>query len=327
MVRLTYLAGDSSQPTFSPDGKKIAFVQESIDGSMKLWVMNADGSGLENVTRDISSINVFSWSPSEGSNKIAHDQLTDGKWSVDIAQVEGRGNAVVNTLSCSNYCFDPSWSPNGEELVYVSAVQSHASQGESYNLTVGNLATGKTFQILNDASSVKMPRFSDDGSNILFLQAETSVSDSSAGSSKTLWDLFISPAIPNGTSRNLLQGTFACPYGQAWTPQISEGSFSPKPNNATEFLFSGSTLNGIEDLYLVNYNASFSETLPSGSIEEPCVIEVDRLTNLAYSSVNGFGWSLDSAKIVYAAVTNGTDFSHIFVMTYVVVKQPSPYGP
>ena len=93
LVRLTYLAGASSQPAFSPDGEKIAFVQ-SIDGTMKIWVMNADGSGLQNATRDVSSINVFAWSPSEGSNKIVYDQLIDGKWSVDIAQVPGRGNVV-----------------------------------------------------------------------------------------------------------------------------------------------------------------------------------------------------------------------------------------
>ena len=49
--------------------------------------------------------------------------------------------------------------------------------------------------------------------------------------------------------------------------------------------------------FLVNYNASFHENLPSGSVDEPCVIEVDRLTNITYSSIDGFAWSFDSTKI------------------------------
>src|SRR5208282_1913765 len=58
LVRLTYLSGNSTDPVFSPDGGKIAFVQ-SIRGGVKLWIMNVDGSGLENLTGEISSINSF----------------------------------------------------------------------------------------------------------------------------------------------------------------------------------------------------------------------------------------------------------------------------
>jgi TolB protein len=43
------LTRGGSQPRWSPDGRKIAFV--SNDGTADIWVMNADGSGQRNLTR------------------------------------------------------------------------------------------------------------------------------------------------------------------------------------------------------------------------------------------------------------------------------------
>lgn len=42
-------------PAVSPDGSRIAFDAE-IDGSRQIWVMNADGTGLERITDDSEAI-------------------------------------------------------------------------------------------------------------------------------------------------------------------------------------------------------------------------------------------------------------------------------
>ena len=49
----TSTRGDVQTPAWSPDGRKLAFVSER-DGNAEIYVMNADGSGLRNVTRTSS---------------------------------------------------------------------------------------------------------------------------------------------------------------------------------------------------------------------------------------------------------------------------------
>jgi Tol biopolymer transport system component len=46
--RLTHFG---RQARWSPDGTKIAFWRGRVDGNRDIFVMNADGSGLRNLTR------------------------------------------------------------------------------------------------------------------------------------------------------------------------------------------------------------------------------------------------------------------------------------
>ena len=62
--RLTH---GGSQPRWSPDGRKIAFVSQR-DGHEDIFVMNADGSGQRNLTRTPGSGSREShpvWSPAQ----------------------------------------------------------------------------------------------------------------------------------------------------------------------------------------------------------------------------------------------------------------------
>src|SRR6187431_248232 len=54
--------GDVQTPAWSPDGRKLAFVSRR-DGNAEVYVMNADGSGLRNVTGTPSDDLDPAWSP------------------------------------------------------------------------------------------------------------------------------------------------------------------------------------------------------------------------------------------------------------------------
>jgi len=82
-VRLTNNPATDWSPSWSPDGKKIAF-DSYRDGNGEIYVMNADGSGQINLTNNPADDGITSWSP-------------DGKM---IAFVSGRdGNDEIYVLN------------------------------------------------------------------------------------------------------------------------------------------------------------------------------------------------------------------------------------
>jgi dipeptidyl aminopeptidase/acylaminoacyl peptidase len=115
--QLTHRAGTNGSPTYSPDGKIVAFMSaDSVDHSAwaetKLWVMNADGSGAHvvsgNLDRPISGVTwaqdnsgVYFNVESEGSKNLyfattagQFRPVTSGKQVLTVTSVGKNGLAV-----------------------------------------------------------------------------------------------------------------------------------------------------------------------------------------------------------------------------------------
>jgi dipeptidyl aminopeptidase/acylaminoacyl peptidase len=101
--------GSDNGPAWSPDGKKVAF-RSNRSGHSDLYVMNADGSGVTQLTADSATEGRPAWSPD--GMKIAFGRTPSDlmAWELYVMNADGSG---VTQLTTNNGSVDPkpAWSP------------------------------------------------------------------------------------------------------------------------------------------------------------------------------------------------------------------------
>jgi Tol biopolymer transport system component len=126
LLRLTRFPGWEECPTWSPDGKKIAFTrypEGSTHGEQaSVWVMNADGSGGQRLTSD--GCTAPSWSP-DGTTIAFTRFLSSGAREVFVMNADGSGKrAVVRSESHQDEL--PVWTPDGRILFRRDSIDLYA---------------------------------------------------------------------------------------------------------------------------------------------------------------------------------------------------------
>ena len=104
------------QPSWSPDGQQIAFVSSKDEGN-EIYVMDADGQGLERVTHDLVPKGDPSFSPDGG--RIAYWGEEEGFFHIYVVGADGK-NLKRLTHNQENHR-GPAWSPDGGVIAYASS--------------------------------------------------------------------------------------------------------------------------------------------------------------------------------------------------------------
>jgi tol-pal system beta propeller repeat protein TolB len=105
---------DDIDPSWSPDGSMISFAS-SRAGARQLFVMNADGTNIRQVTNLNNMGGRNTWSPD--GTKLAFYRGPQGDRNIYVINVDGTG---LERLTDGGDNLGPSWSPDGNWIVFTS---------------------------------------------------------------------------------------------------------------------------------------------------------------------------------------------------------------
>jgi WD40-like Beta Propeller Repeat len=120
ITRLTYDAALDGDPVWSPDGTRVAFIKNMIDGWGNLYIMNADGSNVIQKTFTGDARNP-AWSPD--GTKIAFTDDIDEANNTGITRIliMNLANGAISTLFNaigSTVAPTPAWSLDGTKIAF-----------------------------------------------------------------------------------------------------------------------------------------------------------------------------------------------------------------
>ena len=174
-IEKLYITRQIGRPTWSPDGKSIAFIS-NMSGRNNLWVVPAEGGFPTQLTVSDQRQTAPTWSPD--GKWIAYESDYDGDEQWDIFLVSPKTGKVVNVTQTREIAETaPTWSPDGRYLAYeVKPKTSAAVEIDIYDMVMREVKhlTTNTPQDKRNSN----PIWSKDGRYIVYTQEQAKGTDS-----------------------------------------------------------------------------------------------------------------------------------------------------
>jgi Tol biopolymer transport system component len=113
-------------PSWSPDGSRIAFVRLPVNGGgWTIWSVSATGADPRQLTRDTRLNDAVAWSP-DGTQLAYVSHLIDDKdWQIRLMRPDGSGMHMI--FRCATPCHGGgywlTWSPDGKQIAFVEYIK------------------------------------------------------------------------------------------------------------------------------------------------------------------------------------------------------------
>ncbi len=156
----------ATNPMWSPDGRRIAFIGNLEYQKYNLNVMNADGTRIKKITDGIN-VSYATWSP-DGTTLLFSDacgSIDNVLCPINIyrVNVDGTGLTKLTNNTTGTEDLEPAWSPDGTKIAFIS-IKDNDWTGIYVMNTDGTNRLRLTSSQANDDS----PKWSQDGSKIAF---------------------------------------------------------------------------------------------------------------------------------------------------------------
>ena len=179
--RLTDNPASDHSPSWSPDGKRIAFMSNR-DGhahpirnwpwpTSEIYVMDADGGNQQNLTNDPHDDRSPSWSPDGKHIVFETDRDNDRGHNIEIYVMAADGSNpknLTNNLTEDRY---PAWSPDGERIAFSARREGHVVHNLdiTYEIYVMDTDGGNEQRLTDNRNNDMYSSWSPDGERIAFV--------------------------------------------------------------------------------------------------------------------------------------------------------------
>lgn len=256
-------------PTATPlPVKKIALLS-SESGSVQLYTIASDGSGLARVTNNPNVEGTYDYSPD--GQWIAYETYIEADGSAEIYVMRADGSEVRKLVSTTKNDFNPAWSPDGSKLLFMSDMTAN---GHDRDIFVVNADGSGLFNLSSSSNFDVEPAWSPDGTRIayrsgVFLSDEDLADFSVSGSTTRI---VIKNVATGARSYLPLPEDLVVPSYPRWSPDGTRilfncGGSMAKPDDPESYAtYQGTCLaavdgSGVEVLYAAGMNLNANEAL------------------------------------------------------------------
>jgi Tol biopolymer transport system component len=241
--RLTTESADEAQPTYSPDGRRIAF-RSNRDGNYEIYVMNAEGTGQTRLTR--YSPNRFAAQPSWAPDGRHILYRANPAGNPELYSMNSDGTNVRRLTSSSADERYPAYSPGGDRIAFAST-----RDGDSEIFTMDPNG-GSVRQLTRNSAFDSAPAWSPDGTRIVFRSQRDGNSE-----------LYVMAADGSGQTR--MTNTPFTEEEPDWSPDGTRLVFTSNRDSASEIYTMGADGSSLIRVTVTPARDLFPDWQPLGS--------------------------------------------------------------
>jgi dipeptidyl aminopeptidase/acylaminoacyl peptidase len=195
LQQLTRNEKSSANPTWAPDGSRLAFLSSRSGGKDQIFAIRPDGGEAVQLSKSETGVSSFSWSrdgksiafaatdPEPQFMKARKDYFGEFSvirkeydhthlWTLDVAEalqapVAGKQRTRGKDFTVGSF----SWAPDGTSIAFSAAINPDLIQGYTSDIYILSLADDTVKKIVAQPGRDSGPQWSPDGKQIVFSTA------------------------------------------------------------------------------------------------------------------------------------------------------------